>query len=336
MNLFITNPPLFIHGPCNYLPEHIVSNQDILDLTNSTHPLAMVGFSTGISQRHWAQDDQACSDLAIMAANNLFDINPLLKDKIRQLILATISGDYPSPPTSPLVLHHLGLKHAGAFDLGAACAGFVTALHTASALANASHSHILLIASEIRSKFLNHDDFATSVLFGDGACACTVSQEKSKANFKLIGSATLADGEILDTISIPAGGSRLPHARAKKPEDFYISVKDNATLFVKAVNGMATIAQNFMNELALTSADIDWLVPHQGNRHLVYSVARQLGISDEKTAKTVATTGNTSGASNGIALGQLLQEGKFKEGDKILLTAAGGGGMSACALLEAL
>lgn len=336
MNLLRIEKPVYLKGPYVALPEKIMSNQDVLNWMNSTQNPALVGFSTGIRNRRWASEEQACSDLAVLAAEQLFTEKPDEKEQITQVILSTISGDYIAPPTSPLIQYRLGLNNAGAFDVGAACAGFVVGLHTSAAIAQASQGAVLLIASEIRSKFLNKNNFATSVLFGDGAAACTVSQNAEQAEFRFIASALFADGEVSDTVSTPAGGSRLPAAQCTNPDQFFITIRESTALFVKAVHGMVDSAQFFLKELNMTPADIQWLVPHQGNKNLVLSVAKQLGFPDERVVKTVEETGNTSGASVGIALEDLRVNSAIQSGDKVLLVAAGGGGIAACALLEVI
>ncbi|MCW8400784.1 ketoacyl-ACP synthase III [Legionella sp. PATHC038] len=336
MNLLYAEKNIYLKGPFAALPEKIMSNQEVLQWMNSTQSPTLVSFSTGIRNRRWVNEDQACSDLAVLAAEKLFAAKPVEKNKINQIILATISGDYLAPPTSPLVQYRLGLTNTGAFDIGAACAGFVVGLHTSAAIAQASMGSVLLIASEIRSKFLNKNNFATGVLFGDGAAACVVSTDKEHAEFRFIASALFADGEVSDTVSTPAGGSRLPAAQCTNPELFYITIKENTALFVKAVHGMVDGAEEFLKALNLTAADIQWLVPHQGNKNLVLSVAKQLGFPEERIVKTVEETGNTSGSSVGIALDYLREHAEIKPKDKVLLVAAGGGGIAACALLEVI
>ncbi|WP_298627287.1 3-oxoacyl-ACP synthase III family protein [uncultured Legionella sp.] len=336
MNLLRIEKPVYLKGPYIALPDKVMSNQNVLDWMNSTQNPALVGFSTGIRNRRWANEDQACSDLAVLAAERLFAEKPDEKNRITQVILSTISGDYIAPPSSPLIQYRLGLSQAGAFDVGAACAGFVVGLHTSAAIAQASSGAVLLIASEIRSKFLNKNNFATSVLFGDGAAACTVSQNAEQAEFRFLASALFADGEVSDTVSTPAGGSRLPAALCTNPEQFYITIRESTALFVKAVHGMVDSAQMFLKELNMNIADIDWLVPHQGNKNLVLSVAKQLGVPEERVIKIVEETGNTSGASVGIALDDLRANYPIKTGEKVLLVAAGGGGIAASALLEVI
>lgn len=336
MSLFIAQQAVYLHGPCSYLPQRVIDNQAILALTKSSYSKEMIGFSTGIKQRHWVSENQACSDLAIEACVGLFDQYPDLKHAIEFLILATISGDFITPPTSPNILYQLGIKGAGGMDLGAACAGFVTGLHVASTMACATSQSILLVASEVRSKFLNKDDFGSSVLFGDGAASGVLSFQQKDADFQFLGSLSYADGEIYDMVSIPAGGSRNPFNGSHALQDSKITIKNNSVLFVKAVHGMTHVAQQLLSKMNLSHQDIDWVIPHQGNKHLVLSVAKQLGFRVEQTLQSVSTSGNTSGASNGIALAQLRTSGQLKRGQKILLTSAGGGGMAASAVLQAL
>ena len=330
MNIFKPVNDVYIKGPAVYLPEKTIANKDIIHYTNADVSPTVIGFSTGIRKRHWAKEDEACSDLAIHAVKKLLDETGVQKSEIGQLILATISGDYVSPPTSPLIQHQLDLNHIGVFDVGAACAGFVVGLHVSAALAQSMNKDCLLIASEVRSKFLNPKDFGTSALFGDGAAACLVTKRRQHADFKILASGMYADGEVADLVSVPAGGSRLPAATCNDPDKHYISVKDNSALFIKAVEGMVSAASIFLKELQLRPEEFDWIVPHQGNKHLLTAVCSQLGIPESKLINVVSETGNTSGASVGIALEALKKNPSLKKGDRILLLAAGGGGIAAC------
>lgn len=328
--------PIYLQGPYIALPKRVITNQDLIEFTKADVKPSVISFSSGIRCRHWVEPEQACSDLAIAAITNLFEAKQVDKDNIKQLILATISGDYVSPPTSPLIQHQLGLKNVGAFDIAAACAGFVVGLHNSAALAQAMSGSVLLAASEIRSKFLNPNDFGTSVLFGDGAAACLLSQNKTQADFELFGSSLYSDGEVGDLVSIPAGGSRLPAAENREPSKNYINVHQNSSLFIKAVEGMVECGQKFMKDFGISRKDIDWLVPHQGNKHLIHAVANQLGFDNSNTVNIIETTGNTSGASVGLALDALRQNSALQSGDKVLVVAAGGGGIAAAAYLGAI
>ncbi len=324
----------FLKGPEIYLPEQVITNQNLIDWMGAKIRDSWIEHRTGIRERRWTRHDEACSDLGFQAAQKLLNRIPEEREQIKTLIVATISGDYPTPPTSPLLQDRLSLKNVGAFDLGAACAGFVTGLHTASCFLAATNQTVLLISSDVRSKFLSKDDFATTALFGDGAASLVVSPNSKNSRFRLIASQLFSDGSVADMISISAGGSRLPYSINTEPENTFLKMKKGAVLFLKAAEGMAESARVFLQRLSLTPQDIDWIVPHQANLHLIREVARKLEVPPEKMIETVQFTGNTSGASVGIGLHFLVDKLNGVKRQKVLLLSAGGGGLAACALLE--
>jgi 3-oxoacyl-[acyl-carrier-protein] synthase-3 len=334
MSFHRAQAPIYLQGPASFLPKHKMTNEDLIAWMGRDIRASWIEHRTGIQSRHWAGDDEACSDLAVGAIENLSKEFPGQITKVRQLLLATISGDYPTPPTAPLIQHRLGLANVGAMDLTAACAGFVTGLHSAAQFFAASREAQLLVSAEIRSKFLAKDDLAATALFGDGAAACFVNGEENGASFRYEASQLFSDGSVADIIAIQAGGSRLPFERMANPEDKFLKMKKGATLFVKAAEGMAEAGARFLERMGLTVKDLDWVVPHQANLHLVRDVTRRLDVPAEKVVETVQFTGNTSGASVGIALAHLRASAGAPRGSRILLLAAGGGGLAACALLE--
>ena len=334
MSFHLAKENIYISGPCSFLPERKMSNEDVIQWMGRDIRGSWIEHRTGITSRHWASDEQACSDLAAAAAEKLFILFPQLRDSTRTLVLATISGDYPTPPTSPLLQERLSLKKIGAMDLAAACAGFVTALHATTQFCAATGETQLLIASEIRSKFLAKDDLGATALFGDGAASCFISRDPENATFRYRASQLFSDGTVADIIAIQAGGSRLTYEKSQNSEERFLKMKKGATLFVKAAEGMALCAEEFLTSLQLKVSDIHWIVPHQANLHLVRDVARRLNARPERVVETVQFTGNTSGASVGIALAHLREDGALISGNLVLLVSAGGGGLAACALLE--
>lgn len=334
MSFFQPDRDIYLLGPEVYLPERVLSNQELLDWMGVDEEPEWIRNRTGIEERRWARDDQACSDIAAAAAEKLmrrYEIDP---GRIAQLLLATISGDFPTPPTSPLTLQLLGLKNVGALDLGAACSGFVSGLHVAAGLFFATGREHLVIAADIRSKFLSRDDLATTPLFGDGAASCLVTGQPGQARFRLVASELGADPSVADIISIRAGGSRLPQTRCEREEDRYLHMRQGAKLFFKGVSLMANSARGFLDRLDMTIDDIDWVVPHQANLRLIRAMAKKLGVPGDKVVETVQFTGNAAGACVGIALGHLMERLPLQPGQKLLLVAAGAGGSSATALLE--
>ncbi|MFN8369401.1 MAG: ketoacyl-ACP synthase III [Bacteriovoracaceae bacterium] len=337
MTLIKPANPVYILGPSLYLPPKVVTNDELITWMNASFRPSWIEKRTGINTRHWVTPEVACSDLATYAANNLFELKKIDPCRIGVLNLATTSGDYIAPPTAPLVQHKLGLNEVGSYDLSAACAGFISGLLTSQGLLNSIDKDILLIASEIRSKFLNHQEFQTSVLFGDGAAAVMLSKQSNGADFKLIAGNMLTDGSVADIISIPTGGSKNP-THLNLDGIHTLKMRQGAELFVKALEGMYKSSEMLLQSLNLTINDIDYIVPHQANLHMIEGLVRKFNFPMERVVQTVKKWGNTSGASVGMALHELKFSGNFdlKAGNKILLISAGGGGLAANAVLEAL
>ncbi len=325
-----------ITGPEAYLPERRMRNRDVLDWMGVAVRASWITHRTGVEERRWVEPDIACSDLAAAAATRLMDRHDISRSRIGQLLLATISGDHPTPPTAPLVLGKLGLDAAGAVDLGAACAGFTSGLHIGAALQLTSDEDLLLIAADIRSKFLHRRDLATTALFGDGAASCLITGQRQGARFRLLASELGANPSIAELIGIRAGGSRLPHHQSRDEHDAFLKMAHGATLFMKGADLMREAARSLLARAACDVDEIDWFVPHQANLHLIHAMTDKLGVPRHKVVETVQFTGNTSGASVGIALGHLADNLPLASGQRILLVSAGAGGSSACALLESL
>jgi len=311
-----------------YLPGRRITNDDLVQWMGKNIRGSWIEKRTGIRERYWVHENESCRDLAVRVGKSVLD--GAVDLDLAYLILATISGDFITPPTAPFVQHDLCLDGVGAFDIGAACSGFVTGLHIASSLGK----NVLLISSEVRSKFLNPEDFATACLFGDGAAACVVGRSVFGKGFRVLASQLFSDGSVGDVISIPSGGSLRPAAEETDRSRFYLKMKDGAELFLKAVEGMAEAGLHFLRNCGMSREDLAFLVPHQANGFLIEALGDRMEIPQHKVVKTIAYTGNTSGATVGIALSYLLDGDHLKKGDKILLLAAGGGGIAACALLE--
>ncbi len=332
MSFFRPKEPLYVIGPLAHLPERVVDNEEMVQWMG-TGRAGWIEKRSGIVRRHWVSESESCSDLALKAALRLKAEHNLDFKRVRQLVLSTVSGDYPTPPTAPLVQHRLGLENVGAFDVGAACAGFVTGLHISAGLTASTGEDHLLVSSEVRSKFLDPQDFATAVLFGDGAAAALVTTDPSGATYELCASQLFADGSIATAIHIAGGGSRLPYSRMENQNQCFLHMENSAGLFLKAAEGMSEALVQFLNRLEVPLEKIAWVVPHQANLFLIRDIARRLKIDGQKVFETVQYTGNTSGASVGIALGELKKRTSLLPGDPIALLSAGGGGLAACALL---
>lgn len=335
MSTFIPNQPIYLKGLASYLPKREVDNAELIQWMGAEIRTSWIERRTGIRTRRWVDSSESCSDLAFLTAKATFArLSNEERHAVRQLVLTTSSGDFISPPTSPLIQDKLGLADCGAFDLGAACAGFVSGLHVVGSLVQGTHEAHLLIASEIRSKYLNPKDFNTSVLFGDGAASVVLSDSGEKADFRLLGTHLVADGNVFGLISIPAGGSRSPFRKETPEEDRYLKMGDGASVFLKAVHAMSETPKALLERLGMKVEEVKWIVPHQANLLLLKELEKRIPGAEGKVVETVSYTGNTSGASVGIALETLLNKPELKSGDRVLLASAGGGGLAACAVLE--
>lgn len=339
MALLIPSSPVYITGPEVFLPDS-VSNKELLERFGYTDGLktreGWIEARSGIRSRPWASKEQACSDLAIEAGKKLLSKLGSRKDQIEQLVVATISGDFLSPPVSPLVQKGLSLSPMACYDLAAACAAFATALLPTTAQLLATGGDQLLICSEIRSKFLNPKDLTTAILFGDGAAAVHLSKTKAQAAFQLCGIASKANGDFHSLIQIPAGGSRRPASEEKDESQFYLQMQQGAAVFLSALQAMKDIGEELLKALKLSTKDVTWLVPHQANGLMIQQLAKEMSIAEDKVLNIISDHGNISGASSPIALSCLVESGKVKKGDLILNLSAGGGGFAAAALMEAL
>jgi len=327
---------IYISAPSICLPSETMTNDQVFAWMGVKIKGDWITKRTGIENRHWVKNNEAVSDIAVAAAEELLRRFPGRKSEIRQLLLATVSGDYPTPPTSPLIQHRLGLTDLGCFDLGAACAGFATGLYTAAALCESTNETQLLIAAEIRSKYLSKLDLATTALFGDGAAACLISKDSAIGGFRFIAGELLSDGSVADMISIQAGGSKLPHWQNGDPGNSFLKMSQGPALFIKAAQSMSIAGLSLLKKVDLPVEQVDWIVPHQANLHLMLEVVRLMGIPREKMVETVQFYGNTSGSSVGLALHHLCDNGKLHPGQRIVLISAGGGGLAATALIETI
>ena len=327
---------VYLTAPAIYLPSRAMTNERLIAWMGASIRPEWITRRTGIETRYWVEPDQAVSDIGALAAEALLRQRPEARASIRQVILATISGDYPTPPSAPIIQSKLGLAPAGCFDLGASCAGFTSGLYTAAAFCEATGETQLLVAADIRSKFLNPRDPATAVLFGDGAAACLISRTASGAAFRVVASELLADGRAAGLVCQEAGGSRLPCHWERDAHQAFVRMTNGPRVFVEAAEGMRTAARSLLERLDVPIEQVDWVVPHQANLNLVRDVARLVGCPPGRVVETVQEYGNTSGSSVGLALHRLCESPDVRSGHTVLLVSAGGGGLAATALLERL
>lgn len=319
-------------GIGSYLPERVLSNADLEKMVDTTDE--WIVSRTGMKERRIAREDEFTSDMGAAAALSALKSAGMDASEIDLIICATLTPDYVFPSTSALLQKHLKAEKAAAFDVQAACTGYIYGLSIAKAfIESGTYSNVLLVASEKLSSIVNYKDRNTCVLFGDGAAACVIS---NKGAGLLIQSATLgADGEQAGLLILPAGGSRRPATKETVEDGLHYLLMEGKEVFKHAVRRMESAADASIKKAKLQESDISWLIPHQANERIMDAIAKRFNFPVEKVYKTIHKYGNTSASSVGIAIHELQKEHGIKTGDNLLLVAFGAGlTWGACVLTQ--
>ena len=310
--------PVAITGLGSYLPERVVTNDDLAQRLDTSDE--WIRTRTGIRERHYAAPDEATSDLAVAAALAALDDAGLSADDIDVIIVATTTPDHPVPATAPIVAAKLG-RTCTAFDLNAACSGFVYGLQVGSGIA-AGGSTVLLIGAETLTRYVDHDDRSIAVLFGDGAGAVVLQRDERAT----IGPFDLgSDGSEVEILWMRAGGSREPFDPIAHAEASSRMSMRGGDVYRHAVMRMTSSSQIVLDAAGIAIEDIDLMVGHQANQRILEAVGQRLGVPEGRSHLTVDRHGNTSAASIPLALDDARREGRLESGTRLLLTAFGGG-----------
>ena len=307
----------------SYLPANIMTNQDFEKLVETSDE--WIFSRTGIKERRIASVDEFTSDMGAKAAEKALKSANLKPDDIDAIIVATLTPDYTSSSSAAIIGNLLGgERKQTAFDLQAACTGFLYALSTAKAfIESGMYKRVLVIASEKMSAYVDYEDRSTCVLLGDGAGAAVV---EGSGKGLVIDTVSLgADGELAKLICVPAGGVRHTATHETVTSKMHYFKMDGKEVFKHAVRRMTAAAKECLDKANLIDEDIEWLVPHQANLRIMDAIAKGFNIPQEKIVKTVHKYGNTSASSIAIALDELIQQHKILEGEHILLAAFGAG-----------
>ncbi len=315
----------------SFLPEKVLTNHDLEKMVDTSDEWIIE--RTGIKERRIASENQAASDLAHEASKVALERAALKAKDIDLIIAATVTGDMPFPSTACILQDKLGSKKAAAFDINAACSGFLYGLYIADGfIRSGMHKRILVVGTEVLSKITDWNDRTTCVLFGDGAGAAIV--EPTKENRGIISMSINSDGNMWDLLHMPGGGSRLPASRESVDKGLhYIKMKGNET-FKFAVRTLEDLVVKILEENKLKSSQLSLLIPHQANLRIIQATADRLGLPMDKVLVNIDRYGNTSAASIPIAFDEAVTTGKIKDGDYILLEAFGGGLTWASALIK--
>jgi len=319
-----------IIGTGSYAPVKVLTNVDLENMVATSDE--WITERTGIRARRVASAGEACSDLAVKAAQRALEAASISAAELDMVLLATCTGDYPLPATACLIQHQLGATRAAACDLSAACCGFVYALSVADAYVRTGMQHVLVIGSEVMSAITDWTDRNTCILFGDGAGAAVVSA--SEGEHGILSTHLRSDGALWELIAVPGGGSRLPPSEKVVMEKLNcIKMKGNET-FKVAVRTLEEIARETLAVNNVKIEDIDLYVPHQANARILKAVSDRLGLPLEKVMLNLDRYGNTSAASIPIALDEAVRQGRIKEGSLVMLGAFGAGLTWASALIR--
>ncbi len=304
------------------LPDNIVTNFDLEKIVDTSDE--WIRSRTGIRQRTIARPDECNSTFAIRAGCEALERSGVGADELDMLICATVTPDMPLPATACLIQAELGASNAAAFDISAACSGFIYGLSVAEKFVrDGSSEKILVIGSELLSKWTDWTDRATCVLFADGAGAAVVGRVPEGRGF--LASTIGSDGNFADVLNVPAGGTREPFSEAVLASGrHYIKMRGNE-LFKVAVRAMADSSKQVLKEAGYGPEDLDLVIPHQANQRITDGVAQRLGLGPDVVYSNIDRIGNSSSATIPIGLHENLLSGRIGEGSLVLLTAFGGG-----------
>jgi len=313
-----------ILGTGSELPERIIPNsyfEKIVDTTNE-----WIVTRTGIQTRRMIQPGQALSDLAVPASEKALEMAGISPEKLDMIIVGTCSGDMLTPSCACIIQHRLGAKKAVAFDINAACPGFIYGLSVAQKfMQDGSCHHALVVGGEIVSNRIDYKDRATCVLFGDGAGAVVLGHSSRNGDGEILSVDIQSDGDLWKLIHLSGGGSRFPPSQKMLDEGLHYLKMQGNEVFKYAVRTMVEAAHRAMKSEGITAEEIDWFIPHQANIRIMDTVAERLRIPKEKVIVTVHKYGNTSAASIPTALDEGVRGGKIQRGDLILTSSFGAG-----------
>lgn len=322
-----------IAGMGSHLPKKKLTNHDLEQMVETNNEWIME--RTGIYSRSMASDGQGTSDLALVAAEQAIKDAGIHKDDIDVLVFATVTPDHLMPSSACYLQAKLGLKNIMAFDLNAACSGFLYALSVVDQFIRTGHyKTALIIGAEILHHKVNYKDRGTCILFGDGAGAAVVTRAEEGETSKVYSTHAHADGSLAELLYVPSGGSVSPFTQETLDKDEIFVVMKGREIFKHAVRTMSQACQEALDANGMTKDDVDWVIPHQANVRIIEAVAKNFEIPMDKVIVDIENMGNTSAATIPVALNHARGQGRIKKGDLVLMTAFGAGLTSASALVR--
>jgi 3-oxoacyl-[acyl-carrier-protein] synthase III len=320
-----------ITGWGSAVPEKVLTNADLEKLVDTSDE--WITSRTGIKERHIVSQNESTSTMAIAAARQALERANVSPWQVDLVICCTATPDFLFPSTACLIQHEIGAENAGAFDLEAACSGFIYGISVGSQfIKTGDYKTILVVAAEALSRFIDWTDRATCVLFGDGAGAVVLEASESRNGLLSFVLGSHGVGE--DLIKLPAGGARKPATpETIESRDHFIKM-NGQEVYRFAVRIMGDSAVEALEKAGLSNEDISLFIPHQANLRIISSIADRLHLDPDKILIDIDKYGNTSAASIPIALCEAVEAGRVKPGDNILFVAFGAGLTSAAAIVK--
>ena len=318
-----SNLPVTIAGTGSYLPEKVVTNKDLESLVDTTDE--WITTRTGIKARHMAAEGEHTSHMATKAAERALEQAGIAPEDLDLIIVATITPDTLTPATACYVQQNLGAFNAVAFDISAACSGFLYAMKISNRLiSDGAFKNALIIGAEKLSSFINWEDRTTCVLFGDGAGAA-VLRAAEEGEGSIIATDIGTDGRQTHLLNIPGGGSACPTTTENAGQRLATLAMLGKEVFKHAVTRMRDSANLVIERAGLKPEDIKLVIPHQANLRIIDAIADRLAVPNDRVFVNLHKYGNTSAAAIAIALDEAHREKKFERGDHIILVAFGAG-----------
>ncbi len=309
-------------GTGSALPEKVISNADLEKLVETSDQ--WITERTGIRERRQAAPNETTSTLSAQASRRALERAGIKPTDLDLIICSTISPDMPLPSTASLIQRELGAHGCCAFDLAAACSGFLFGMTVAEQfIRNGASKYVLVIGAELLSRYLDYSDRTTCVIFGDGVAAAVFGPVDPPSG--ILAHELHTEGQYAEHLFIPAGGTALPAScQTVQQGAHFIKMRGNE-LFKVAVRSLEDVSRQVMKKAGVTAEDLDLFIPHQANQRITEAIRERLGVCSEKVYSNICRIGNTSSASIPICLDECVQSGRLKRGNLVLMSAFGAG-----------
>jgi len=311
-----------ILGTGSALPERVLTNRDLERLVNTSD--RWIVERTGIKERRQAAPHETTSALSVQASRKALEMAGLKPRDLDLIICSTISPDMPLPSTASFIQRDLGARDCCAFDLAAACSGFLFGMMVADQFIRTGKAkYALVVGAELLSRFVDYTDRATCVLFGDGVAAGVLGVTSPPSG--ILAAEMHTNGAFVDHLYIPAGGAAKPaSSETVEAREHYIKMRGNE-LFKVAVRSMGEVSRRVLEKAGVRPEQLTLFIPHQANQRITEAVRVRLGLSSEKVYSNISRVGNTSSASIPICLDECVRSGRIKKGNLVLMSAFGAG-----------